>query len=237
MNAKVAMHLVAADIKLGDLSTRFVEFLPNLIGASVIAAVGGLLLLWLPWFIWKRVEPGLGTRASTFIRPVRAVLWVWTVMAGAVVLSLVVNTLGIGRLTSAFDRVLYWIPRLLVALVVLAIGLGLAWASIVVSRKIFGSVLERLPKAPRLMLEVVGYLVPIFFCFMGIAMAAAQLDLPPLIFVDVSLSVAAAIAIGNRSRSWSAAGNPPPPSGGDAIPSPPFPPPPEANFERPVPNG
>jgi len=113
------------DDSLTGLFDDFFGFLPNLIGAAIIFAVGSVMLLAPPWLVWSLSRQKVADRWPAAAKVLTGLLYLWLFLAGLVILSLTINTLGIEWLTNGFNTLIGWLPPLIVAAVVLG-GLGFA---------------------------------------------------------------------------------------------------------------
>jgi len=118
------------DIDLGDSLSgsfdSFFSFLPNLIGATIIFAVGMVFVV-VPAILWRRSGHRLRARNGPLFFVVRFIVVLFLFMLTLVVVSLTINTLGFEKLTDSFNRIIEFVP----VVIVTGLLLGMSWMAVV----------------------------------------------------------------------------------------------------------
>lgn len=198
----------AVFIAAANILTTFLGFLPNLFGALIIFLFGLILAKWSKALIIKilgaikldklvkksGLEPFL-TKADIRVKAevvfgdiVRWLIIVVFFIAG-------VNILGLTTVSSVLSSVLAYIPKIVSAVLILAVGVLLAG---VVESFIKGTVNQVDPKTSRLLSKIASYLVVIVFILAAINELGIAQSLINTLFIGLiaTLALGFGLAIG-----------------------------------------
>jgi hypothetical protein len=192
------------------------SFIPNLIGALILLFIGWLIARAIKWALYKILKTikfdnladsagvngflskgGLKSDASTIISK----LGYWTVMF--LVLVTFFNALGLEVVSNLLQDVIYYIPNVIVACILLIVGMYLA-------KFVRGLVIGMLNTGEFKNSEFVGRLVYGAVMFFTIAIVFNQLGIAEQLVNNVvsivlgGLGIALAIAFGLGGKKWAA---------------------------------
>lgn len=114
------------DELITELWNGFFEFLPRLIGATLIVLIGATILLLGPVLLYRMWRRGAATRSRASNVAVGTIFWTWVAMASLVLASLAVNTLGIDWMQNGMDSLIAATPILFVAAIMIGLGTAIS---------------------------------------------------------------------------------------------------------------
>jgi Mechanosensitive ion channel, conserved TM helix len=191
---------------------RVVAFLPNLVSGIIIAAVGyllsrvagslvrrGLARLRFDGFVARHLHPtAASAKRSASATAGSVVFWLGILVTA----SLTANALGLGALSAGINKVLAYVPNVLVALIIVAVAGGVAR---VLGRMIGGVANGTLARAAQVLVMGIGV-------FMALDQIGIARNIVMALFTAIvgAAAVAAAIAFGvgniglarEKTRQW-----------------------------------
>jgi len=185
--------------------TKIVLFLPSFLAGVVVFWLGVIIANWCYHLTKKLVilsrlekavdDSGLGqflqrAEVTTKVEEVIAQAVKWLILA--VVLITTLNILGLSGVSALLERVLSFIPRVLSAAVVLAIGLVLAG---LVESVIKGAIIPFDIKLGRLVAKISSYLVAVLSVMAALQELGIAQDLIRAIYAGFILSFALAVGL------------------------------------------
>lgn len=183
-----------------DASQNIGAYLPRLLGAAVLALIGWLLALLLGWLA-RRLGTALMTRLSAreslrgAIESSRAQTQVPSVLAGVVFwvvfvffIAAAMETIGLPVVTASLSRIAYYLPNVLVALVVVFAG--------IIAGKLVGGAVSRAASTTGMALgPVIGATVRGTVIMVAVVVAIEQVGIKAdLLIVIVAVVVGTVLA-------------------------------------------
>lgn len=190
----------------------FLAFLPRLLGAVIVGTVGAAILLLGPFLVLRSLRKKPVEQRSIGAKVSIVLLWVWLGCAGLILLSLTVNTLGVAWLQRSIDQVAEWVPRLVVAALIIAAGFALLRLFFRFGRGVLMPRLQRFPLPLRRVLVALGYIPIVVVGILTVIVAVDQIRRSAVQgSFALRLTYPVGVVFGVLAGHWPSREQPPPP--------------------------